>query len=247
MSSYMKGIDVSEHNGVIDWEKVKASGVRFAMLRAGYGKGNIDKRFLRNAAECARIDMPFGVYWFSYAVNEEEAAREAAHCLKVVEPYQIAGPVAYDFEYDSVKEATRRSVTVTKALASKLARTFLDAVGRAGYGAVNYANPDYLNKYFDGSVGYPLWLAQWPSTVPALDEPPRECLIWQYSAEGRVPGIGGPVDLDVCYADYELAQKLSDRQLVQRAAGLADKTMDFLECYRYGPELLRKLAAALGS
>ncbi len=89
MSSYMKGIDISEHNGVIDWEKVKASGIQFAMLRAGYGKGNADKQFARNAAECTRVDMPFGVYWFSYAVNDAEAVGEAMHCIQAVEPYQI--------------------------------------------------------------------------------------------------------------------------------------------------------------
>ncbi len=105
MSTYTKGIDVSEHNGVIDWEKVKASGVGFAMIRAGYGKGNIDKQFVRNAQECTRVGMPFGVYWFSYAVTEEEVEREAEHCLNAVKPYHLDLPIAYDFEYDSVNNA----------------------------------------------------------------------------------------------------------------------------------------------
>ncbi len=137
MSSFSRGIDVSEHNGTIDWEKVKASGIQFAMLRAGYGKGSIDKQFVRNAQGCTRVGMLFGVYWFSYAVSEAEAAQEAAHCLKAVEPYQLDLPIAYDFEYDSVNNATKRGVTVTKALASKLAKIFLDAIQKAGYGAVN--------------------------------------------------------------------------------------------------------------
>ncbi len=245
MSAYTKGIDVSEHNGVIDWEKVKAAGIQFAMLRAGYGKGNADKQFQRNAAACTRVGLPFGVYWFSYAATEEEAAREAAFCLKAAAAFRIDGPVAYDFEYDSVDNAKKRGVTVTKALASKLAKTFLDAVQKAGYTAVNYANPDYLNRYFDASVDYSLWLAQWPKNVSALDKPPRDCLIWQYSATGAVPGIAGNVDLDVCYGTFASRKPLSDRQLVQMATGLSDRTMDFLECYKYGPDLLRKLAAAV--
>ncbi len=230
MSSYMKGIDVSEHNGVIDWEKVKASGIQFAMIRAGYGKGKADKLFARNAAECTRVGIPFGVYWFSYAVNEAEAAQEAVHCLNAVKPYQLKLPIAYDFEYDSVNNAKKRGVTITKALASKLAKTFLDAIRKIGHQAVNYTNADYLNRYFDVSVDYPLWLAQWPSGVPALDKPPRDCLIWQYSARGTVPGISGDVDLDVYYGTLEKTQPLTDRQIVQQAARLADSTMDFLEC-----------------
>ncbi len=246
MSSFSRGIDVSEHNGTIDWEKVKASGIQFAMLRAGYGKGNVDKQFVRNAQGCTRVGMPFGVYWFSYAVSEAEAAQEAAHCLKAVEPYQLDLPIAYDFEYDSVNNAAKRGVTVTKALASKLAKTFLDAIRKAGYGAANYANPAFLNRYFDASVDYPLWLAQWPSGTPALDKPPRDCHMWQYSEKGSVPGINGNVDMDVCYGVAIKRQPLTDRQKVQRAAGLSDKTMDFLACYKYGNDLLRKLAAAMG-
>ncbi len=68
MSDYTKGIDVSEHNGVVDWEKVKASGIEFAMIRAGYGQ-TVDLRFKRNVSECNRIGLPCGVYWFSYALR----------------------------------------------------------------------------------------------------------------------------------------------------------------------------------
>ena len=83
MSGYIKGIDVSEHNGVIDWEKVKASNVEFAMIRAGYGR-TVDLRFKRNAEECNRLGIPFGVYWFSYALNAIGAALEADVCLETI-------------------------------------------------------------------------------------------------------------------------------------------------------------------
>ena len=77
---YKKGIDVSRWQGTIDWEKVKADGVEFAMLRAGYGQGNIDAQFERNAGECTRLGIPFGVYWFSYAYTPAMARREAQCC-----------------------------------------------------------------------------------------------------------------------------------------------------------------------
>ncbi len=129
-------------------------------------------------------------------------------------------------------------------LASNMARAFCQAIRAAGYDSINYANPDYLNRYFDKAVQeeFPLWLAQWPGGMPSLDKPPRMCDIWQYSDKGSVPGIGGNVDLDVRYGKTE---ELTDRQKVQKAAGLSNKTMEFLECYKHGPSLLRKLAAAM--
>lgn len=203
MNDYKKGIDVSEHNGVIDWEKVKASGVEFAMLRAGYGQ-TVDKQFRCNADACNRIGLPIGVYWFSYAAIESLAKEEAITCLSTILPYNIDLPVAYDLEYDSVKYAQKQGVFVGMELASRMARSFCETVQGAGYATANYANPDYLNRYFDANVqrDFPIWLAQWPGSTPSLDKPPRMCAIWQYSEKGSVPGIKGPVDLDVCYADY---------------------------------------------
>lgn len=203
MSGYIKGIDVSEHNGEIDWEKVKASGIGFAMLRGGYGQ-TVDKQFRRNASECNRLGIPCGVYWFSYALSTVVAEREAAFCLATIQPYKIDFPVAFDLEYDSVNYAQKKGVYIGMSLASDMAREFCQAVRWAGYTAMNYANPDYLNRYFDKPVQteFPVWLAQWPNGTPNMDQPPRACGIWQYSEKGSVPGIKGPVDLDVCYETY---------------------------------------------
>lgn len=214
MSNYKKGIDVSEHNGVIDWEKVKASGVEFAMIRAGYGK-TVDKQFHRNAGECNRVGLPCGIYWFSYALNAVGAAQEAAVCLETIKPYQIDYPVAFDLEYDSVNYAQKLGVYIGTGLASDNARAFCRAVRNAGYHVVNYANPDYLNRYFDDAVKteFPIWLAQWPYGTPDLTAPPKTCDIWQYSQKGSVPGISGPVDLDVCYAEYEKENREEAEQM----------------------------------
>lgn len=204
MNGYTKGIDVSEHNGLIGWEKVKGAGIEFAMLRAGYGR-TVDRQFKRNAAECNRIGLLIGVYWFSYSLDAAEAAQEADVCLETIKPYRIDLPVAFDLEYDSVRYAQTKGVLIGMDLASDMARTFCGAVQIAGYKTANYTNQDYLRRYFDADVhkDFPLWLAQWPGGTPSLDKPPKQCAIWQYSEKGSVPGIKGPVDLDVCYLKKE--------------------------------------------
>lgn len=211
MSGFIRGIDVSEYNGAVNWEAVKASGVRFAMIRAGFGR-TLDRYFKRNAEQCNRVGLPCGVYWFSYALDAAGAAREAAACLDAIRPYRVDFPVGFDLEYDSVKYAQSHGVYIGRAQASDMARAYCRAIRTAGYPAVNYANPDFLNRYFDEEMKreFPVWLAQWPGGAPPLETPPRACEIWQYSAEGWVPGITGPVDLDVCYGTYPKEEEMDD-------------------------------------
>lgn len=200
--SALKGIDVSEHQGVIDWERVKGN-IDFAMLRAGYGKGHIDRQFVRNITECNRLKIPAGVYWFSYAKTLAEAKAEAAFCIAAIRPYKIDWPVCYDFEYDSVANAKLVGVTITKALATQMANAFLYDVEAAGYFTMNYANGDYLNRYFDPALRarFALWLASWPKVVKNPETPPTKCGIWQYGSSS-IPGISGKVDSNYAYADY---------------------------------------------
>ena len=229
MSGYITGIDVSEHNGVIDWDKVKASGIGFAMLRAGYGQ-TVDLRFEQNVSACNRLGIPCGVYWFSYALSAIGAAREAACCLAAIRPYKIDCPVAFDLEYDSVKYAQKKGVYIGMGLASEMARAFCQTVREAGYAAVNYANPDYLNRYFDERVQteFPVWLAQWPNGTPNLDKPPRTCEIWQYSDKGSLPGISGPVDLDVCYGQYSKQEPASEGMTGEQIYRALNRYLDTL-------------------
>lgn len=206
MSNVIFGIDVSEHNGVINWDKVKESGkVGFAMLRAGYGKGVIDKQFQRNASECNRLDIPIGVYWFSYAKNAKEAENEAEYCLSAISKYKIDYPVAFDFEDDSVRNCQKCGISIAgKEFATMLALNFLSVIRNAGYKPANYTNPAYLNQYFDiGRLSdYDLWLAKWPSNPNPEKRPSNNPHIWQYSSTGSVPGIITHVDMNVCYVDY---------------------------------------------
>lgn len=201
---FKRGIDVSKWQGEIDWEKVKGAGVEFAMLRAGYGQGNADSMFARNAAGCEAAGLPYGVYWFSYAWSEESARAEAGSCLQLIRGRNIEYPVAFDFEGDSVEYAEKRGVAVTKELVSAMARAFCSAVEGAGRYAMIYTNPSFLSRYLDAQIPkeYDIWLAQWPAKPDPAAPPVLAGGMWQYSSAGSVDGVQGRVDLDAAYKDY---------------------------------------------
>ncbi len=200
----IQGIDVSEFQGRINWDAVKAADVQFAMIRAGYGAGSVDVQFRRNAQECGRVGIPAGIYWFSYAYTPQMARKEAEYCIETIEEFEIAYPVCMDFEADSVRYANSKGVTVTRELATELVRAFCQRVEELGYFAMYYSNLDYLNTLLDTSLRdkYALWYAQY-NTSPSVDG----MAMWQYKDNGTVSGIDGPVDMDVAY--YDLAGVIS--------------------------------------
>ena len=246
--SVHKIIDVSKWQGEIDWARVRASGIDGAMLRAGYGAGNIDAQFARNARACNELGIPIGAYWFSYAWTPEMARREAEHCLAAVRPYTLDLPVAFDWEYDSMERAKANGVTPTKALISDMAEAFLSGIEAAGYYAINYTNLDYLTRCFDADkLGrYDVWLAAWRDTRPAARHN-----LWQYTSKGRVDGIRGNVDISRAYVDYPavIAAAGLNRPTalpdyageVCAALGLSDETRAYLDGYRYAADLWRKI------
>lgn len=197
----MKYIDVSEHQGVIDWEQVKPH-IDGAILRAGYGRGTVDKCFVRNATECNRLGIPIGAYWFSYAYSPAMAGNEAKAFLSAISPYNLELPLAWDFEYDSVSYAAGHT-TVTRELVQQMATAFCEAIEEAKYYCMLYANADFINKYFGELAGtrFDLWLASWPKKVD-VKNPPRKCGIWQWGGSS-VPGINGNVDTNESYHDYK--------------------------------------------
>ena len=119
----IKGIDVSKHNGTINWSKVKNDGVKFAIIRAGYGTDTIDPKFKSNIEGAIAAGLDVGIYWFSYATSESKAKVEANKCIEVLKQYKdkITYPVFFDFEYDSVSYAKKKGVSITKTLASSMA------------------------------------------------------------------------------------------------------------------------------
>ena len=194
-----KGLDVSQFQGSIDWSQVKNAGYQFAMLRAGYGYNTIDEQFHRNASECNRLGIPFGVYWFCYALTPTIAVQEADGCLNAVSKYRLDYPICYDIEQSTLDYATENGVTITPALATEIVRSFCNHIEEQGYYAMYYSNRNFLNTYFpkDLSKRYALWYAYYNESFDGTN-----CGIWQYTNRGTVPGINGNVDLDTGFIDY---------------------------------------------
>lgn len=198
----IKGIDVSKHNGNINWKKVKDDGIKFVIIRAGFGSSTIDEKFEEYIKGAIKENIDVGIYWFSYAISEEKARLEAVKCMEVIEPYkdQITYPVFYDFEYDSVSYAKKQGVSINKTKATTFAYAFLKEIEKGGYTPGLYTNIDFSNNYFFKSLqrDYDLWIAQYSSRCSYSESH----VMWQYSESGRVSGIEGNVDLDYCYKKY---------------------------------------------
>ncbi|XZK76767.1 GH25 family lysozyme (plasmid) [Clostridium perfringens] len=197
----LKGIDVSEHQGRINWEQVKGN-IDFAILRAGYGRNNIDKQFIRNIEECNRLGIPVGIYWFSYAWNTEMARNEARYVLEAIKGYRVDYPISFDLEYDTLNYASKNGVTIGKRLATDMINAFCSTIENAGYKAMNYANPDFINnKFYNSEVNYPLWLAWYGVNEDKAKS--YNCAIWQYTDTGVLEGINSSrVDYNYCYEDF---------------------------------------------
>lgn len=202
------GIDISVHNGKVNVKRVRDAGYKRIIVRAGYGKNNVDQRYIANAEACVNLKEPAGIYWFSYALNEEMAANEAAFAIAQAKKYWQKCPVAYDLEYDTISYARKKGVSIGKAQATAFAVAFLKTVIAAGYIPVLYTNKDYAKNYFDipaiekalGQRIY-IWYARYTSSIS--QEEKAACHIWQKSSKGKVDGISGNVDINEFYTDFE--------------------------------------------
>ena len=193
----VKMIDVSVHNGVIDWDKVKASGIGGVLMRCGYGsdiESQDDKMFKRNADECSRLGIPFGVYLYSYAKNTDMAKSEADHALRLVKGYKLSYPL-----YIDVEEASQSGI------AKDVVKVFCEAVKAAGYMPGVYANENWWNNYLVGVDSYTKWVAKYgvnngqPGNKPNVSN----FDIWQYTSKGSCDGIGSSgLDMNICYRDF---------------------------------------------
>jgi Lyzozyme M1 (1,4-beta-N-acetylmuramidase) len=201
----VKGIDVSHHQGDVDFTKVKAAGIGFVMLRAGYGWENpgvqTDRKFYRNYQNAQKSGIPCGAYHYSYAKNAAQARLEADFFLKIIRGCRFAYPVAFDLEDRSQANLSRETLT-------DIVIAFCEKVEKAGYYVCLYSNPDWLKNRLDMErLGrFDLWLAHY------AEKPGRDGLgIWQYSSGGKVNGISGNVDLDIAYRDYPKIMRQSGR------------------------------------
>lgn len=192
----MKGIDVSQWNGKIDWAKVKKTDVDYAIIRVGYGndyKSQDDTQFLNNVKGCIANKIPFGVYIYSYATSDTMAKSEAEHTLRLIKGYTLNFPVYYDLEDDS------QTKLGSKKLGS-MAKVFCDTITKAGYQVGIYANLNWWTNYLTDPVFNTASWYKWVAQYNSVCNYKQKYTMWQCCSDGRVNGISGLTDLNFWYA-----------------------------------------------
>lgn len=194
----MKGIDVSKHQGLIDWGKIP-SDIEFVIIRAGYGVNTTDKYFEKNIKQALERGLKVGVYWFLYCLTEEEAIKNAIGFDNVISPYKdkITMKVWCDYEYDSDRYSNECGHVQNNHSRTKIVEAFCNKMIALGYDCGVYANPDYLKRKFDDLSNYPLWLAYYSENEKTAKS--YNPFMWQYSSTGKVEGINGNCDMNICY------------------------------------------------
>lgn len=189
-------IDVSEHNGMINWGMARKH-IDGVIIRCGYGMdiaSQDDKYWKRNADECTRLGIPFGVYLYSYANTDAKSRSEAAHVLRLIEGYRLSYPVYLDLEEEHNPD--------TRAYAVRGAKIFADIVEGAGHMVGIYANENWYKTIIGTTLDkYTKWVAKYSSQVPDVSGVD----IWQYTSSGKIPGITGNrglVDINYCYRNF---------------------------------------------
>lgn len=190
-----KIIDVSHHQPAnINWAKVKSDGIDGVIIRAGFGKGNVDEKFHRFIEGAIKAKLPIGIYYFSYAYSVEMADKEADYCLNLIKPYKdkITLPVFFDWEYDSMRYAREHGHKPGRTIITAMNQKFCRVVEKAGYRAGVYYNEDYKDHYLYMNLldNFVTWYARYTSHKPAGVD------LWQYSSKGQVDGISSGTDVN---------------------------------------------------
>ena len=208
------GIDVSYYQYDIDWEKVKAAGIKYAIIRVGYrGYGNgalvLDDKFDTYIQGAKKAGLDIGVYFYTQAINTDEAKEEAQFVLEHIKNYDLSMPVYYDIEGVDYDTGRLDSAGLTKAQKTALCTAFCDTIKKAGYKSGVYANMSWLTYQIDGAAlgkKYPVWLAHYTTNTEytgAFD-------MWQYTGTGNVDGISTYVDMNVLYSENAKPRKITD-------------------------------------
>lgn len=204
---YLKGVDVSEHNGAVDFVSLKNQGYDFAMIRLGYSDKYLDKNFYTNVQNASNAGMKFGVYLYSYAYNTAEAQAEANFVISTlagldpVYKQNMVLPVAYDLEDKKIlNEGGCDKATITN-----MALTFCNSLKSVGYDTMVYANDNWFKNYIDinqlSANGIKIWYAYWTnsesSNVQYVKDTAIPCYMWQYQS-GSYNTVNG-LDQNILY------------------------------------------------
>ena len=199
----LSGIDVSAYQGDIDWHQVAEAGVDFAIIRLGYrgyesGKLAEDKFARQNLEGAAAAGIQLGVYFFSQALTVEEAREEAQFVLEMIDPYEVAMPVVYDWEHVSDEDARSNDMRDPDIL-TDCTLSFLQTIEVAGYRPMVYFNRTQSWKYLnlEELKEYEFWLAAYTQRMDF----PYKIKMWQYTNAGKVPGVEGNCDINIYFPD----------------------------------------------
>jgi lysozyme len=195
----IKGIDISHHQGNVDFQRIKAAGIQFVMLKATEGVNYIDPCFKSNAAAALAAGLPIGVYHFLRAGSVENQVRD---CLAAIKPYKITWPVAVDVEHNELLTMNRDKLT-------SVVLDFCARIKAAGYQPMVYSNYNWLycSKRLDvdriRAAHIPIWMAWYSNATPDNTDRSALCDMWQYASDGKVDGItSNGLDMNVSYRDF---------------------------------------------
>lgn len=199
------GMDVSQHNGKINFKKAKRDGIEFVFIRVGYTgytkssfSLNLDKKYKTYIKDATRAGLKVGVYWYSQSTKVSEAKKEAKALLKAIKGYSITMPVVFDYEFADTKKGRLDSAKLSKTNMTANALAFLNTVSNAGYDACIYASENFLQEHLYAnqiSLSFKVWLANYSSKTNYKGD----YEFWQHTAKGRVSGLRGNVDINFWY------------------------------------------------
>ena len=199
------GMDISQHNGKIDFKKVKKDGIQFVFIRVGYTgytkssfSLNYDKNYKTYIKDAKKAGLKVGVYWYSQSTKVSEAKKEANALLKAIKGYSITMPVVFDYEFADTKKGRLDSARLSKTNMTANALAFLNTVSNAGYDACIYASENFLGEHLYAnqiSSSFKVWLANYSSKTNYRGD----YEFWQHTAKGRVSGMRGNVDINFWY------------------------------------------------
>lgn len=195
----LQGIDVSQHQKEIDWQKVAQSGIKFAFIRVGYrgtSLGNVypDKYFEANIKGALENGIEVGIYFFSQAITTQEAAQEAQYVIDHIQGYDVTYPVVFDME-DPEDGSLGRAESLDRQAQTEIALTFLACIEEAGYQGMLYDSSMLFSQ--DYMLGYLETTRLWVADYASYPKYPYVFEIWQYSSKGQVDGIEGNCDMDI--------------------------------------------------
>lgn len=221
MKEIMRGPDISVHNGLIDFNKIKDK-YGFVLIRCGYGGNYVhqdDEYFLRNAEECEKLNIPYGVYLYSYADTKEKALSEAKHVLRLIKGRKISFGIWYDMEDKTLPE--------DKDLLSDIAVTFLEEIESQGHYCGIYASKYFFeNRFIKEKIApYDKWVALWNKE----DTFKEAHGMWQFTSKAKIEGLEGDFDMNIAYKNYpEIIKNMENKEIYPKEITLHFKDRDLI-------------------